>query len=167
MLKTIIAAAALVIGAATAHAADYQAGAVKIEQPWARASAGPAANGGAFMTLTNAGAPDRLLKAASPVARIVELHTHLNEDGVMKMRPVPAIDLAAGAKVELKPGSFHVMLIGLHAPLKEGTQFPLTLTFEKAGTVEIQVAVQKPGAMGVMPQGMPGGMPQGGHGKTH
>lgn len=163
MLKTIIAAAAFVIGAAAAHAADVQAGAVKIEQPWARASAGRAANGGAFMTLTNAGGPDRLLKAASPVARTVELHTHINEDGVMKMRAVPAIDLPAGAKVELKPGSFHVMLIGLHAPLKEGTQFPLTLTFEKAGTVELQVPVRKPGAMDAMPQSMP----QGGHGKMH
>jgi copper(I)-binding protein len=72
----------------------------------------------------------------------------------MKMRPLPAVDIKAGGQAELKPGGMHIMLVGLAAPLKEGQTFPLTLTFEKAGKVEVTVTVEKAGAMG--DRAMPG-----------
>ncbi|WP_428249305.1 DUF1775 domain-containing protein [Ferrovibrio sp.] len=132
-----------------------QAGNIRIEQPFARAT--PAKMGGAFLTLVNGGhAADRLVKAASPVAENVELHTHVKDGDTMRMRPVDGIDIAANGRTALEPGSFHVMLIGLKQPLKEGASFPLTLTFEKAGSVTLQVPVLKAGAT---PGGMPGGMP--------
>ncbi|WP_300295536.1 DUF1775 domain-containing protein [Ferrovibrio sp.] len=124
-----------------------KAGDIAIEQPFARAT--PAKVGGVFMTLKNAGGTaDRLMKAASPVAESVELHTHVKDGDAMRMRPVEDIPVPAKGQTGLVPGGYHVMLIGLKQPLKEGTQFPLTLTFEKAGTVTIQVPVMKAGSMG-------------------
>lgn len=131
-----------------------------IEHPWARASAGPARNSAAFMTIHNSGAADRLIAAAGDVAARVELHTHMMEGDVMKMRQVEAIDVPAGGMATLQPGGFHVMLIGLHEPLKEGDRFPLTLTFEKAGEVTLEIAVEAIGSMG----GQQGGM---GHGSMN
>lgn len=127
--------------------AASRAGDIVIEQPFARAT--PAKVGGVFMTLKNAGgSADRLMKAASPVAESVELHTHVKDGDAMRMRPVENIPVPAGSQTALEPGGYHVMLIGLKQPLKEGAQFPLTLTFEKAGTVTIQVPVMKAGSMG-------------------
>ena len=71
---------------------------------------------------------------------------------VMKMRPLASLDIPAGQPVTLKPGGEHIMLMGLNGPLREGQSFPLTLTFEKAGTREVTVAVEKPGAAGPAPQ---------------
>lgn len=137
--------AALIRIAGEAKPTAMKVGGISIEQPFARAT--PAKMGGAFMTLVNAGGNgDKLIKAASPVAESVELHTHVKEGEVMRMRPVDGIDIAAGGRTALEPGSYHVMLIGLKQPLKEGATFPLTLTFEKAGTVTIAVPVVKPGA---------------------
>lgn len=136
------AVAALTIATAT-FAHDYTLGDLKIDHPWARASAGAAANGAAYMTITTAGAAaDQLVKAASPVADKVELHTHILDGDVMRMRPVSGITVNVGEPAVLRPGGLHVMLIGLKEPLKEGSQFPLTLTFEKAGTVTVQVDVE-------------------------
>lgn len=140
-----LAMAALLAGPALAH--DYEIGGLKIDHPWARATVG--AVGGAFLSVENAGAAgDRLLRAASPVAATVELHTHMMENNVMRMREVDGIDVPAGGKAELKPGGFHIMLMGLKHPLKEGEKFPLTLTFEKAGSIDVEVTVDKPGAQG-------------------
>ncbi|MFZ1414656.1 MAG: copper chaperone PCu(A)C [Defluviicoccus sp.] len=136
------AVAALTITTAT-FAQDYTLGDLKIDHPWARASAGAAANGAAYMTITTAGtATDQLVKAASPVADKVELHTHILDGDVMRMRPVSGITVNVGEPAVLRPGGLHVMLIGLKEPLKQGGQFPLTLTFEKAGTVTVQVDVE-------------------------
>jgi periplasmic copper chaperone A len=130
-------------------AADAKVGEVSIGKPWARASAASVRNGAAFMALTNAGTqPDRLIKAATPVAERAELHTHLMDNGVMRMRQIEAIDLAPGAPTMLQPGGLHVMLMNLKEPLKEGSAVPLTLTFEKAGEVTVEVPVAGPGAMG-------------------
>jgi hypothetical protein len=76
------------------------------------------------------------------VASVVELHTHTADGGVMRMRQVEAIDVTGGTTTQLRPGGLHIMLIGLKAPLKEGTRFPLTLKFEKAGEVALEVAVR-------------------------
>lgn len=131
--------------AAPAFAHDYTAGPLKIGHPWARATV--AATGGAFLSIENTGtAPDRLLRASSDVAGKVELHTHIKDGDVMRMRAVEAIDLPAGQKVMLQPGGYHIMLFGLKRPLKEGERFPLTLEFEKAGTLQVEIAVDKPGA---------------------
>jgi copper(I)-binding protein len=125
-----------------------RAGDIVIEAPWTRA-AGANANGAGFLLLRNAGTlPDRLLSAASPVARVVELHTHIQDGGVMRMRPVPDIPLPPGETVRLQPGGLHVMLIGLTRPLERGEQVPVTLRFERGGEVTVLLAVQAAGARG-------------------
>lgn len=135
-------AALLVMPAARAQ--DYTHGDLKIGHPWARETARMARAGGAFMSIENTGgAPDRLLKASSPVAARTEVHTVIQDGDVMRMREVPALDLAPKSKTELKPGGYHVMLMDLKAPLKAGDRFPLTLTFEKAGNITIDIVVEK------------------------
>ncbi|HEX3497692.1 MAG TPA: copper chaperone PCu(A)C, partial [Stellaceae bacterium] len=91
---------------------------------------------------------DRLVAVATPAAAKAELHVTSMDGGVMKMRPIAAVDVKAGAQTEFKPGGMHIMLVGLTAPLKVGQSFPLALTFEKAGKIETIVTVEKPGAMG-------------------
>lgn len=131
-----------IIGAALAD--DYRAGDLEIDQPWSRTTAPQAQNGAAYVTVTNHGSTaDRLIEARSPVAATVELHTHdVDSDGVMRMREVEAIDLPAGEVTALRPGGLHVMLIGLENRLVEGEQFPLTLVFDEAGVVEVEVQVE-------------------------
>jgi copper(I)-binding protein/uncharacterized protein YcnI len=127
------------------HAAAVKAGDIAVEQPFARAT--PAKVGGVFLTLKNSGGTaDRLVKAASPVAANVELHTHIKDGDAMRMRAVENIPVPANGQTALEPGGYHIMLIGLKQALKEGGSFPLTLTFEKAGSVTVTVPVQKAGA---------------------
>ncbi|MBL8658886.1 MAG: copper chaperone PCu(A)C [Rhodospirillales bacterium] len=140
-----LALAAALSFAPAAWAHEYKLGNLTIDHPWARASV--AANGAAYMIIgTSADTPDQLVAATSPAAGKVELHTHIVEGDIMRMRPVKAIEINPGEPAVLKPGGLHVMLIGLKAPLKEGEKFPLTLTFEKAGTVTVDVIVQGAGA---------------------
>jgi len=163
ILPTLAALCALVLSA-PAFAGD-----IAVSSPWARASAPNAPNGACYLEIANTGhEPDRLVSAASPAAAKVELHTHLMDNGVMKMRPVEAFEIAPGEPQVLRPGGNHIMLIGLTEPLKPGASFPVTLTFAKAGAVTVNVPVQAagamtaPGAHGDMHQ-MPHQMPQ----KTH
>lgn len=140
--------------AACATTANAPAGsAVTVSDAWARVSAptdtqssgmsGMAkVNGAAYMSITNAGAADRLLKAESDVAEAVELHNVTEEAGVMQMRPVPAIEIPASGSVQLKPGGYHVMMIGLKKELKAGDIVALKLMFEKAGVQQLQVPVK-------------------------
>ncbi|MGE0745366.1 MAG: copper chaperone PCu(A)C [Rhodospirillales bacterium] len=140
----VLAAVTTLGGAQAAELGD-----IKIDQPWARASAGAAKSGAAFVTLRNGGgAADRLTAASAPIADRTELHTHKKEGDVMRMVEVPAIDLPAGQEVKLAPGGLHVMFMGLKSPLKAGDKFPLTLTFEKAGKITVEVAVQPITSMG-------------------
>lgn len=120
-----------------------------IESPWARATSRGARVGGAFLTVRNAGHHgDRLIAAETDVAARVQLHTTLMEDGVMRMRHVEdGIEVPAGGMAELMPGGLHIMMMGLTAPLQEGSSFPVTLTFERAGSVTIDVPVRAAGAM--------------------
>jgi len=127
----------------TVAAADSSG--ISVEHVWARASAGNATTGAAYLTVTDNGQPDRLVGASTPVAATAELHETIDDHGVMKMRPVAALELAHGQPVTLKPGGYHVMLMGLKNPLKTGDSFPLTLTFDKAAPITVQVKV---GAMG-------------------
>ncbi|HLN23947.1 MAG TPA: copper chaperone PCu(A)C [Patescibacteria group bacterium] len=147
MLKTLVSAIALFGCVATAQAAEVKAGSLTIETPWARASAG--ANSAAFMTIKNDGdTPERLLTTKSDAAKDVQLHSSFKDGEVMKMRPVDGIDVPAHGSIELKPGGYHIMLMGLAAPLKDGESFPLTLGFQHAGEVKVTVAVQTIAAMG-------------------
>jgi copper(I)-binding protein len=119
---------------------------VQIEQPWARATAPGAKVAGGYMVMRNAGAAgDRLLSASSPAAARVELHVHVNDKGVMKMREVPAYEVPARGAFELKPGGAHLMFMELRKPFKEGDTVPVTLRFEKAGEVAAEFRV---GALG-------------------
>ncbi|MED5620351.1 copper chaperone PCu(A)C [Ideonella sp. BN130291] len=142
-LKTWCAAALLGSAAVAALAHGYTAGALKIGHPWARATVAGQATGGAYLKLENTGStPDRLLGGSTPAAERVELHSMSMEGNVMRMREVPAIDIPAGQTVELKPGQFHLMLVGLKAPLAADAKIPLTLKFEKAGEVKVEVKVE-------------------------
>ncbi len=116
---------------------------IRVETAWARASAGEAKNGAAYMTLHNVGTgPDRLLSVTSSVAGKIELHNHIMVGNVAQMRPVDAIEVSPGSPTVLQPGGLHVMLLDLKTPLKAGQSFPVTLNFERAGKVEATVAVQ-------------------------
>ena len=141
---------AIVVRLSIAGAALAQTSPVEITDAWARATPGKAENGAAYLTIVSPVA-DRVTAVSTPVAQKAELHTMSMEGGVMKMRPLEGIDLAPGQPVTLKPGGMHIMLIGLVKPLQAGQSFPLTLSFEKAGSREVAVAVEKAGAMG--PQG--------------
>ena len=132
--------------AATASAADP---AIKIDKAWARATMQPGATGVVYLTLSNSGpATDRLVGVSSPVAAGAGLHIMVMEGTVMQMRPVDALDVKPGDTVQLKPGGLHIMLTNLKEALKQGQHFPLTLDFEKAGRVEVEVTVLPLGASG-------------------
>jgi len=143
--------AAAMLGTGLSAAAEpVRSGALEIETAWSRASLPGAKAGVAYVTIRNTGEEaDRLVGAATPAAMHAELHTHIIEDGIARMREVEdGIPLPAGETVMLKPQGLHVMLMGLKAPLAEGGAFDLTLTFETAPSVTIAVAVGGPGSMG-------------------
>ena len=141
-LKNLTVGALLVLLGAAVGAHEYLAGAIKIDHPHARATALGQATGGGYMTFVNGGNSDRLVSASAEVAKGVELHEMKMEGDVMKMRQVEGIELGGGKTVELKPGGFHLMLVGLKAPLKAGESFPMKLRFEKAGEVTVDVKVE-------------------------
>jgi copper(I)-binding protein len=134
--------------AAAAGGPAVTAGDLEIAGAFSRATRPNAPVGGAYFTITNTGAADdRLLAVSTPVAGTAEIHQMQMEGDVMKMNEVPeSLVIPAGGKVTLKPGGFHVMLMELKAPLVEGQSIPVTLTFEKAGKVEIEVPVGSPAA---------------------
>jgi copper(I)-binding protein len=118
---------------------------VKVEQAWVRATVPQQKATGAFMRLT-AAKEARLIEARSPVAGVVELHEMTMANSVMKMRAIAGVDLPAGKTVELKPGGYHVMLMDLRAPVKEGESVPITLIVEgkdgKRESIEVKAAVR-------------------------
>lgn len=140
-----------------AEAQDYQVGDIFISQPWARVSQGLANEAAVYMTLFNHGAGgDRLISASSPVAERSELHLqwHPDHDPAIQAIPIPpgdpaimsaAIEVTPGQPTVLAPGGMHLMLIGLRQPLRQTPLFPLSLTFEHAGTVEVQCIAAAPG----------------------
>lgn len=136
---------------------------VNVSAPWARATISRARNGAAYVTLENSGGmSDKLVAVMTPVAGKPELHTHIKDGDIMRMRQVQHIEVGPNAMVKLQPGGLHIMLMELKEPLKEGATFPMTFVFEKAGEVTVEVAVQSAGAKGI--EGMKGGMDHGAHG---
>ncbi|WP_084640217.1 copper uptake system-associated protein [Kaistia adipata] len=153
-------AAVVLLAAPSAFAHDYKAGDIEIGHPWTRATPPAARAGGGYVTLTNHGkTADRLLGGASSASGRVEIHTMAVTDGVMKMRELAdGVALPPGETVKLEPGSFHLMLIDLKEPIREGAKIPVTLRFEHAGTVEVELSAG--------PLGAPA-MEHGGHGAQH
>jgi len=144
-----LAAAAL---PASVRAHGYKIGSIEIGHPWSRATPPTAPTAGGFLKITNTGTtPDRLVSARSPAAKSIEIHEMKMDGNVMRMRALEGgLEIPAGATVTLAPGGYHLMMIGLTAPLKDDTKVPLTLTFEKAGSVDVELSV---GPMGSMPKG--------------
>lgn len=146
MYKHAAAAAALAALALTlpAAASDYKIGAIEIEDAWSRATPKLAPTGAGFMKIENEGAaPDRLLAAACDCAEFVEIHQMKNDGGVMKMQEVEAgIVIPAGDEVVLKPGGYHIMFINLKRPFSVGDKVRTTLTFERAGKIDVDLDVQ-------------------------
>ena len=143
---TFLIAASLLACALRAH--EFETPALKILHPWARPTVPGRSAGGGFLTIENKSRqPDRLLGGSSPAGR-VELHQMSMDGSIMRMREIEGIDLPPGAKVELKAGGLHIMLMDLKAPLKLGDKLPLTLRFKNAGEVKIEmwVAIHKTGA---------------------
>ena len=143
-----------------AAAADTSS--IKVDHAWSRAAmAGH--TGVVYLTISDTGVPDTLTGAATPVAARADLHETINDHGVMKMRSVAALTVAPGKPVTLAPGGYHIMLMDLKQPLKEGDSFPVTLNFARSGQVTTTVTVEKAGA--TMPGMNMGNMPMQGTGK--
>lgn len=146
-LTAAILAASLPLGAFAAGAADG----ISVVNPYVRMAPPGAMATGAFMVIKNTADKDaRLVKAESSASKVAELHTHINDGGVMKMRPVPAIDIKAKGEAVLQPGGLHVMLIDLKGPMKEGDKVAITLGFDDGSSKQIEAPVKKP-----MPMPMP------------
>ncbi|RNJ41693.1 hypothetical protein B5V01_28040 [Mesorhizobium erdmanii] len=144
----VLALAIMLAGAQSVLAHEFKVGDIEIGHPWSRATPAGAKVAGGYFTITNNGsAPDRLLSISSDISDKAELHEMGVKDGVMTMRPVVGgLEIPAGGKVVLGPGSYHVMFMDLKQPPKQGEMFAATLTFEKAGTVTIKFAVQAMGS---------------------
>lgn len=150
-LQAVTASALIVFsGSSLAHndmkSPEYRIGQLKIEHPYARATAPGQKAAGGFMKIENKGAADQLIAASSPVAGEMQLHTMSMDGNVMKMREVKAIDVPANGSVELKPGGLHLMFMDIKSPLKAGESVPVKLKFQRAGEVEIKVPVREMGS---------------------
>ena len=146
MLKSI-AIAALLIAAITTGAAA-QTSPIEADRVWARATLSGARTAVVYMTLINKGHDDdRLVAVSTDLAGRADVHATRTENGVMSMRPVTALDVKPGAPTVLKPGGYHVMLMDLKEPLVAGQSFALSLTFEKAGKIDVTGIVEKADAM--------------------
>ncbi|MEP0518864.1 MAG: copper chaperone PCu(A)C [Hyphomicrobiales bacterium] len=128
----------------TSSAHDYKVGDLVVEHPFARATPPKARVAGGYMTVTNTGtSADRLVGGSAAFAGRVEIHEMAVENDIMRMRPlVDGIEIPAGETVIFKPGSYHVMFMAISEPLKEGSRHTVTLEFEKAGTVDVEIAVE-------------------------
>ena len=140
-----------------ALAKDFMVGAITIEQPWSRATPGGAKVASGYFTIKNAGdSPDRLVSAAAEIAGRTSMHRMSMSDGIMQMREVTeGLPVPANGSVALDPGSYHVMFMDLKRPLKEGETFSGTLTFEKAGRVDVTFEVEGLGATAPSPHSSP------------
>lgn len=147
MALAVLAMAGVATGAWAAQGEDARN--LRIEAPWARETAAGQRDGGGFMVITNAGSKaDRLVGGSSPVSAEVQMHTVQIEGGVMRMRELPdGIEIPAAGKVELKPGSLHIMFIKLNHPLKAGEQVPVTLKFRDAGEKTVTFEVRSVAGM--------------------
>jgi len=146
-----IAVFALLMLFASTHqllAHGFKLGDLEIGHPWSRATPAGAKVAAGYLTVKNNGSqPDRLVSIQSDISEKAEIHEMaVDAKGVMKMRQITeGVEIPAGGEVALKPGAYHIMFIGLKAPVKEGDKFSGTLTFEKAGTVTVEFQADKMG----------------------
>ena len=144
----------LLLGALMAIPAVARAGqdGIDVQKAWSRAAI-QGRVGVVYLTIVDHGMPDRLTGVSSPVADKADVHESFNEGGIAKMRPVASLPVEQGKPVVLAPGGYHIMLMGLKQPLKQGDKFPITLSFANAGPVTAQVTVEPPGATMTMQSG--------------
>jgi len=127
----------------TAVAHGYEKGDIQVRHPWARATPPGAKVGAAYLEIRNTGKePDRLIGAASPAAERVEVHVQVRDGDILKMREVAGLVAPARQRLSLRPGGPHLMIVGLGKPLVKGDRVPLTLRFERAGELQIELEVQ-------------------------
>ena len=144
--KNVLIAAAMLLPACFANAHEYKSGTLEIAHPWSQELPPNAPTVAAYFVIHNAGSSaDRLLSVDTPIADKAELHEHVMQGDLMKMQPVPSVDVPAGATVTFAPMAYHVMLVDIkdRSLLQDGKRFPLTLHFEKAGDIPVEVSVQK------------------------
>ena len=149
-LSYSLAAAALLLSAGFATAHEFKAGPLKIGHPWSRATPAGAKVGGGYLSIENTGTvADRLVSVSVPFAARAEVHEMAVKDGIMTMRPLDnGVDVPAGAKVEFKPGGYHIMFMDLKQQLKQGEMMKGMMTCENAGTVDVEFNVESIAAKG-------------------
>jgi len=143
--KVFIAASAAIVAFASPLAAahGYGKGDIQVRHPWTRVTPPGAMVGAGYLEIRNSGTkPDRVIGASTPAAERVELHVMTHEGDVMKMREVPGFEVPARRRFALRPGGSHLMIVGLKKPLVKGDRIPLTLRFERAGEVLVELEVQ-------------------------
>jgi copper(I)-binding protein len=146
----MLALAMLFASSHMAAAHEFKLGDLEIEHPWSRATPAGAKVAGGYLVITNTGnAPDRLVGVVSKISEKAEVHEMAVKDGVMTMRHIEGgLEIPAGGKVELSPGAYHLMFMGLKQQPKQGDSFSATLTFEKAGSIDVKFAVEAIGSTG-------------------
>jgi periplasmic copper chaperone A len=156
-----VATVVLVASGAVAH--EFKVGAIDIGHPWSRPTPEGADIAGGYLTITNKGrTADRLIGGSSPAASRIEVHEMTTVDGVTKTRPIEnGLEIKPGQKVELKPGSYRILLFGLKQPLDLGQKVKGTLLFEKAGSVDIVYNIEE------NPEALKGAAGGGGHRAHH
>ena len=152
-LASMAGALMIAVCASAAAAHDFTAGAIAIDHPWSRATPKGASVAGGYLKITNTGStPDRLIGGSAEVAKRFEIHEMSMDGGVMRMRELKnGLEIAPGATVELKPGSYHIMMMNLSRPLSKGDRVKGSLTFEKTGKVDIEFAVEAIGGAPAAP----------------
>lgn len=144
-MRFLLLALALQGGLVSAH--NHEKGDIQVRHPWSRATAPGAKVAAGYMEIRNNGTrPDRLLSASTSAAKRVEMHITQRDGEVMKMREVKAFDIPPRERTTLRPGGAHLMLVDIAQPLKKGERFTMTLRFERAGELAIDVEVQELGA---------------------
>jgi copper(I)-binding protein len=144
MIRRFSIATVTFCAAASVFAADAKIGNLSIDDVWARTGQ-PGQVSAAYMEIKNKGGADKLVAANCDCAQATELHDVKLIDGAMKMVPVAGMDVPANGEVKLKPGAYHIMLIGLSRPLVAGERLPIKLKFEKAGEVTVEAKVKDKG----------------------
>lgn len=142
----VLCAVSMLLAAAAALAADFTAGAIRISDPWSRATPDGAKVAAGYLTIINTGKePDRLIGGTAVISTTFEIHEMTMVDNIMRMRALPkGLEIKPGETVRLQPGGLHVMFLDLKQPPKEGRPIKGTLVFERAGKVEIEYRVAPP-----------------------
>ncbi len=138
----------LFVSTATAH--EYKQGALSIVHPWSRPVAAGIKTGAAYLSIRNDGKEaDRFIGVKTDVCDTADMHATIQDGDVMKMRKLEGgVALQPGTTVKFEPGGMHIMLMGLKQPLNEGSSFPMTLIFEKAGEVPVEVKIENKSVSG-------------------